>query len=99
MALGLANQGETVVAWDTRSGRPLYNAISWQDRRTDALCEQLVRSGDDALIRERTGLPLDPYFSATKIRWLLDNVPGCHCPGRARATCGSRPPTPGCCGA
>ncbi len=74
-ALGLANQGETVVAWDARSGRPLYNAISWQDRRTDALCEQLTRSGGDALIRERTGLPLDPYFSATKIRWLLDNTP------------------------
>lgn len=76
VAVGLANQGETVVAWDRRTGRPLYNAISWQDRRTDALCDDLTRMGAGELIQERTGLPIDPYFSATKLRWLLDNVPG-----------------------
>ncbi|WP_297163763.1 glycerol kinase GlpK [Thermogemmatispora sp.] len=76
LACGLANQGETVVVWHRRSGQPLYNAISWQDRRTDLLCEQLRREGAERLIRERTGLPLDPYFSATKIRWVLDNVAG-----------------------
>ncbi len=76
LAFGLANQGETVVAWDRRSGEPLYNAIGWQDRRTDEQCEALKSSGADRLIRERTGLPIDPYFSATKLRWLLDNVEG-----------------------
>jgi len=76
VAMGLDNQGETVVAWDRRDGRPIYNAIVWQDRRTDPECERLKASGAEDLIRERTGLPIDPYFSATKIRWLLDNVPG-----------------------
>jgi glycerol kinase len=76
LACGLANQGETVVVWNRRTGLPLYNAISWQDRRTDDLCERLRREGAAQLIAERTGLPLDPYFSATKIRWLLDNVVG-----------------------
>ncbi len=76
VVMGLANQGETVVAWDRRHGTPLYNAIGWQDRRTDAFCDELRRGGHDRLIWERTGLPIDPYFSATKLRWLLDNVPG-----------------------
>lgn len=76
VAIGLANQGETVVAWDRDTGQPIYNAIGWQDRRTDSECERLVQSGADRLIRERTGLPVDPYFSATKLRWLLDNVSG-----------------------
>ena len=76
VAFGLSNQGETVMIWDRRSGQPLYNAISWQDRRTDDFCDQLTRSQGGQLIQERTGLPIDPYFSATKLRWLLDNVAG-----------------------
>src|SRR5215469_4585891 len=75
VAFGLANQGETVVMWHRRNGEPLYNAISWQDRRTEDFCDQLTRSEGGRLIQERTGLPIDPYFSATKLRWLLDNVP------------------------
>jgi glycerol kinase len=75
VAMGLANQGETVVAWNRRTGEPVYNAIVWQDRRTAATCERLKASGAAELIRERTGLPIDPYFSATKLRWLLENVP------------------------
>ncbi|MBX6341119.1 MAG: glycerol kinase, partial [Thermomicrobiaceae bacterium] len=66
-ALGLANQGETVVAWDRRTGEPVYNAIVWQDRRTDALCARLAADGADRLVRERTGLPLAPYFSAPQL--------------------------------
>src|SRR5215469_2122992 len=76
VAFGLANQGETVVMWHRRNGEPLYNAISWQDRRTEDFCDQLMRSEGGLLIQERTGLPIDPYFSATKLRWLLDNVEG-----------------------
>ena len=76
VSFGLANQGETVVIWNRRTGQPLYNAISWQDRRTDDMCDQLMHSDAGRLIQERTGLPIDPYFSATKLRWLLDNVPG-----------------------
>lgn len=76
MAFGLSNQGETVMIWDRRSGQPLYNAISWQDRRTDDFCDQLAHSEGGQLIQERTGVPIDPYFSATKLRWLLDNVAG-----------------------
>jgi glycerol kinase len=76
IAMGLSNQGETVTMWRKDTGEPLYNAINWQDRRTDAFCDQLARSETGALITGRTGLPLDPYFSATKLRWLLDSVPG-----------------------
>lgn len=76
IAFGLSNQGETVVIWNARTGQPLYNAISWQDRRTDEFCDQLTQGDAGQLISERTGLPIDPYFSATKLRWLLDNVPG-----------------------
>lgn len=75
VALGITNQRETVVAWD-RTGRPLGPAIVWQDRRTAPLCERLREEGHEAWVREKTGLPLDPYFSATKIAWLLDHVPG-----------------------
>ena len=76
MAFGLSNQGETVVMWNACTGQPLYNAINWQDRRTDEFCDQLAHSVGGQLIQERTGLPIDPYFSATKLRWLLQNVPG-----------------------
>lgn len=75
-AIGIANQRETTVLWDRRSGRALHNAIVWQDRRTAPLCDGLRAQGKEALVRERTGLLLDPYFSATKIAWLLDTVPG-----------------------
>jgi glycerol kinase len=72
--IGIANQRETVVAWDPTSGRPLYRAIVWQDRRTAERCEELKTAGHEALVRERTGLVIDPYFSGTKIEWLLQNV-------------------------
>lgn len=74
--IGITNQRETVVVWDRESGEPLAPAIVWQDRRTTERCEQLVAEGLQPLVRERTGLTLDPYFSATKIEWLLANVPG-----------------------
>jgi glycerol kinase len=74
--IGVANQRETVVAWDPASGEPLHRALVWQDRRTAARCEELRAGGHEDLVRERTGLVLDPYFSATKIEWLLANVEG-----------------------
>jgi glycerol kinase len=73
-AIGLANQGETVVAWDAETKRPLYNAIVWQDERTREDVERLRSAGLEALTLECAGLPLDPYFSASKLRWLLDNA-------------------------
>jgi glycerol kinase len=75
-AIGIANQRETVVAWDPASGEPIHRALVWQDRRTAARCEELREQGREELVRERTGLVLDPYFSATKIEWLLRNVEG-----------------------
>ncbi len=74
-AIGIANQRETTILWERQTGRPIYNAIVWQCRRTAPLCEQLRAEGLDHLIRERTGLVLDAYFSGTKIRWILDHVP------------------------
>lgn len=74
--VGITNQRETTVLWERSSGRPLAPAIVWQDRRTTALCRRLAKQGLEPLFRERTGLVLDPYFSGTKIAWLLDNVPG-----------------------
>jgi len=77
VGVGLDNQGETVVAWNKKSGRPIYNAIVWQCRRTNDFCEQLkTRKGLATRIRTKTGLVIDPYFSATKIRWLIDNAKG-----------------------
>jgi glycerol kinase len=75
-AIGITNQRETVVAWDPRSGEPVHRALVWQDRRTAARCEELRAAGQEALVRERTGLTIDPYFSATKIEWLLANAEG-----------------------
>ena len=72
-AIGITNQRETVVAWDRATGEPLANAIVWQDRRTADMCAKLKDAGHEELVRERTGLLLDPYFSGTKMRWLLDN--------------------------
>ncbi len=73
--IGITNQRETVVAWDRVTGEPLTNAIVWQDRRTEPLCAALREAGHEAGVQERTGLLLDPYFSGTKMRWMLDNVP------------------------
>ena len=72
--IGITNQRETVVAWDPSTGEPVHNALVWQDRRTAARCDELREAGKEDLIRERTGLVLDPYFSGTKIEWLLSNV-------------------------
>lgn len=73
-AIGIDNQGETVIAWDASTGKPLYNAIVWQDDRTQAITEKLKADGAEELTRSRAGLPLDPYFSASKLRWFIDNV-------------------------
>lgn len=75
-ALGIANQRETIVLWERATGRPVYNALVWQDRRTTGHCEELAAQGLEDMVRERTGLLLDPYFSGTKLKWLLDHVPG-----------------------
>ena len=74
--IGITNQRETVVAWDPATGEPIHRALVWQDRRTAERCEELRAAGQEALVRERTGLTIDPYFSATKIEWLLRNVEG-----------------------
>ncbi|MDH3318654.1 MAG: glycerol kinase GlpK [Betaproteobacteria bacterium] len=81
MAIGITNQRETTLLWDRQSGEPIANAIVWQDRRTAAQCRELREAGAESLVRERTGLVIDPYFSGTKIAWLLDTIPGV----RARA--------------
>jgi glycerol kinase len=73
-AIGIANQGETVIAWDAKTGRPLYNAIVWQDDRTQDKTEKLKADSAEELTRNRAGLPLDPYFSASKLRWFIDNI-------------------------
>ena len=75
-AIGITNQRETTVVWDRATGRPLANAIVWQDRRTADFCGELKRRGHEPTFQEKTGLLLDPYFSGTKLRWLLDHVPG-----------------------
>ena len=74
--MGITNQRETTLVWDRRTGKPVYNAIVWQDRRTQPLCDRLSADGLLPTIREKTGLIIDPYFSATKIAWILDNVDG-----------------------
>jgi glycerol kinase len=73
-AIGITNQRETVVAWDPDTGEPVNNALVWQDRRTASRCDELREAGHEGLVRERTGLVIDPYFSGTKIEWLLQNV-------------------------
>ena len=77
-AIGITNQRETTVLWNRRTGQPMANAIVWQDRRTEPLCVQLREAGLTEQVRRSTGLVIDPYFSGTKIRWLLDHVPGAH---------------------
>lgn len=83
-AIGITNQRETVVIWDRETGKPIHNAIVWQDRRTADICHKLSEDGLETLITEKTGLVIDPYFSGTKIAWLLDHVEG----ARARAEAG-----------
>jgi glycerol kinase len=79
--IGITNQRETTIVWDRQTGEPIHNAIVWQDRRTASICDQLKQQGAEQLIRDRTGLVIDPYFSGTKIMWLLEHVPGAR--GRA----------------
>src|SRR3954465_9327591 len=81
MGIGITNQRETTILWDRQTGEPIHNAIVWQDRRTAPMCGELKQVGAESLIAERTGLVIDPYFSGTKIAWLLDEIPG----ARARA--------------
>jgi glycerol kinase len=81
--LGITNQRETTVVWDRQTGEPIYPAIVWQDRRTAAYCDQLKERGLAGMIRRKTGLVLDAYFSATKLKWVLDNVPGARQNARA----------------
>jgi glycerol kinase len=83
-AIGITNQRETTILWDRESGEPIHHAIVWQDRRTAGYCERLKSEGAEQIVQERTGLLIDAYFSASKIRWLLDNVPG----ARTRADAG-----------
>ncbi len=83
-AIGITNQRETTILWDKKTGDPVYNAIVWQDRRTASYCAELKEQGHEKTIQEKTGLLCDPYFSATKIKWILDNVDGV----RSRAEAG-----------
>lgn len=83
-AIGITNQRETTVVWDKTTGKAVYNAIVWQDRRTSAYCQELKETGHEPMITQKTGLLLDPYFSATKLRWILENVDG----ARERAEAG-----------
>ena len=75
-AIGITNQRETVIVWERAGGRPIHPAIVWQDRRTAAFCDQLKKQGLESMIRDRTGLVIDAYFSASKLKWILDQVPG-----------------------
>jgi glycerol kinase len=75
-ALGITNQRETTIIWDRNTGEPIYNAIVWQDKRTAPICEELKKQGLESYVKENTGLVIDSYFSGTKIKWILDNVPG-----------------------
>ncbi len=75
-AIGITNQRETTVVWDRKTGQPVYNAIVWQDRRTASYCDELKAAGNASVIQQKTGLIIDAYFSATKLKWILDNVTG-----------------------
>ena len=87
LAIGITNQRETTVVWDRKTGEPVYNAIVWQDRRTSKLCNKLKNAGHAAAIKEKTGLIIDSYFSATKIKWILDNVDGARKKAEAGQLC------------
>ena len=94
-ALGITNQRETTIVWDRETGKPVYNAIVWQDRRGAPLCKQLAEEGAEDTIRQKTGLLIDSYFSATKIAWILDNVARARARRPSRASSPSAPSTPG----
>ena len=84
VAIGITNQRETTIIWDKKTGQPIYNAIVWQCRRTASMIDEIVAAGHTDMIKAKTGLVVDPYFSASKIKWILDNVPG----ARAKAEAG-----------
>ena len=89
-AIGITNQRETVVVWDRATGKPIHHAIVWQDRRTAAVCDRLRADGREPMIREKTGLVIDPYFSGTKLAWILDHVSGARPAAEAgRLMCGT----------
>jgi glycerol kinase len=89
-AIGITNQRETVVLWDRDTGAPVHNAIVWQDRRTASMTAEAARDGHEPMVQQKTGLLLDPYFSGTKLAWLLDNVEG----ARQKAEAGKLPSAP-----
>ena len=97
-AIGIANQRETTLIWDRASGRPIHRAIVWQDRRTAEMCRTPEGQGYEALVAKRTGLLLDPYFSASKIAWLLDSMSGRARQGRSRRARFRHRRLAGCCG-
>lgn len=86
-AIGITNQRETTIVWDKETGEPIYNAIVWQDRRTSKYCDELKEQGHAEIIKEKTGLVLDAYFSATKLKWILDNVDGARAKAEAGELC------------
>jgi glycerol kinase len=75
-AIGITNQRETAVVWNRKTGEPIFNAIVWQDRRTAGICDQMRTDGLESVVQSKTGLVIDAYFSGTKVRWILENVPG-----------------------
>ena len=75
ISIGITNQRETTILWDKDTGKPIYNAIVWQDRRTQKICENLKNRNLENSFRKKTGLFIDPYFSATKVKWIIDNIP------------------------
>ena len=87
VSIGITNQRETTVVWDRQSGQPIYNAIVWQDRRTSDYCDTLKQNGSAEIIKEKTGLVTDAYFSGTKIKWILDNVEGARTKAEAGELC------------
>ena len=84
LAIGITNQRETAIVWERATGKPIYKAVVWQDRRTADICAAMRNSGSEAIVAEKTGLVLDPYFTATKLSWILDEVEG----ARDRAAAG-----------
>ncbi len=86
VAIGITNQRETSIVWDKNTGEPVYNAIVWQDRRTAEYCDQLKADDPEieAVVRNKTGLMIDSYFSGTKVKWILDNVEGARAKSRKR---------------
>ena len=87
IAIGITNQRETTIVWEKDSGNPIHNAIVWQDRRTASYCDKLKKDGYAEMIKEKTGLIIDAYFSATKVKWILDNVPGARDKARKGGLC------------